>query len=379
MKRTACILIIIALLCGAYASADLHLDIQVTPAVNSGAALTFDVYEQEGAVYAVSSLFPDYVTMDGLQECLSVTDFTAMLSIGSGLAAKADRTLTPLFTQWLEKRLSEPRYGDWAGELFESASSVRTATFSLDELIAMFETNGTQATETSRLVESLARRMMNGLKDSGLTVSVSSFDEGKYLTASVYRREDVIMTVSADYTMDGARRVLAGFRENGRYYYRDTVFRYEEESCSATSMFYSGGASSSLSAEGASLLFTETFIAKNEPDWRISFESTLSSPALENPLVVTGSAAAGEDGCAQVEASACIGGPSNEVLRISASVETLARQVAFTDKETVTADNKNGSNGIMLSAASGLMLFAAELIPALPETYRNLLWNLPLQ
>ena len=101
------------------------------------------------------------------------------------------------------------------------------------------------------------------------------------------------------------------------------------------------------------------------------------SPALGDPVVVTGSAAAADEGFAAMEAAACIG--SGEVIRISVSEEPLARQVAFTDKETVTADEKNGSDGILLSATPGLMLFAAEILPALPYAYRNLFMSLPLQ
>lgn len=381
MKRTACILIIFALLCGSSACADRHMEIRITPAGNPDAAMTFDLYEQEEAVYTLSSLFPGYVYRSGLQEGISVSDLTELFSMLSGLASEADRNLSSRFTQWLDKRLSDPESGTWAGELFENASSVRTAEFRPEELTALFDAQsvqcGTQETEESAFTESMLYKMISGCGDTGLTVSVSSFDDGKYFTAAVLRRDGVIMTISADCSEEGAKRVLVSYREEGKYYFRDTALRYDADSFSVTSMFYGGDDTSSLKSDEARLLFTETFSAKNETDHQTTFECTFMSPALGDPVVVTGSAAAADEGFAAMEAAACIG--SGEVIRISVSEEPLARQVAFTDKETVTADEKNGSDGILLSATPGLMLFAAEILPALPYAYRNLFMSLPLQ
>lgn len=376
MKRTICILIIIALLCGASACADRHLDIAIIPAGNPDAALTFDLYEQDGAVYTLSSLFSEYVYKAALQECISVTDFTTVFSMCSELASETDKIAGARFTQWLDKRLSEPRYCTWAGELFENASSVRYAEFSLDELIDLFEAADDAQ---SHAVDSFVYRAISNYRDSGLTVSISSFDEGNYLSATVYRREDVIMSISADCSADGEKRVLISYREDGKYYYRDTALRYDDDSCSVSSQFYSGDNTSSLSAGSAALLFTETFTAKHEADRRSVFESTFISPALGDSFAVTGMTTAADDNCTRLEASACIGDPSNEVMRIIAFSEPMARHVSFTDKETVTADNKTGNDGIKLSATTGLLLFAAEIYSALPETYWNLLWNLPFQ
>lgn len=380
MKRTTCILIMIALLCGASACADRHLDIRFTPSGNPDAAVTFDLYEQEGAMYTISSLFPEYAYRSGLQKCISVTDLTALIALRSGLAAETEKNVGSLFTSWLEKRLSDPRYDNWAGEFFDSASSMRYAEFRLDELIALFDPQtvpgDVQDAEGPGFPGSLVYRMIRDYRDSDLTVSVSSFDDGKYLSASVNRGEDVLMTVSSDCSASGGIRVQINYREEGKYYYRYADLRYGDDSYTVSTSLFSGEDSSFLQSNTGDMLFSETFIVKDDPDMTNRFEWMFYAPAIAEPFVVSGTAALTEDGSFRLEASGGIGDLSEEILRISASAEPLARQVLFTDKEIVETDNKTGNEGIMTSAAAGLLQFAAEIIPALPDTYLNLILNL---
>ena len=380
MRRTVCFLAVIALLCGSCACADLHSDIKCVPAGKSGTAVTFDLYEQEGAVYTVSSLFPDHVYIYRNDSGISftVTDFTVMLSQRSELAAAADTLIGSRFAQWIGKRLSEPQYGVWTGELFDRASSVRNAEFGIDELISFLDVQtDPQDPEGSplRYVRLLAYKAALNLANSGMTVSVCSFDEGKYLSAEVHQQDDVIMTVSADCSESSAKHIRIIYREEGRYYFRDISFRCDGERFTAETALRSSDASSFAGAKDG-LLFSETFTANDGTDQSVGFEWRFEAPALKDLLIVSGSAKTEGTDSARVDASVSIGEPGNTVLLISASDEPLARPVSFTDKEEVTADNKTGSDWIQLSATSGLMMIAAEIIPALPAPYQKIIWNL---
>lgn len=381
MKRTICFLTVIILLCGSAACADRHLNIRCIPAGDSGAAVTFDLYEQEDDAYMLSSLFPDFAYRTGLPEGNPVSDFTTMISLHPEQAAEAEKDFASFLTAWLESRLSDPVYGNWAGELFDHASSMRTAGFGFDELRALFDAQPVPQGPDSpgfRFLISQLTRCMHSTGYSGMKVSFRSFDEGKYISAAVSLQDDVIMTISADCSESSVKRILVSYRESGKYCFRNITFRFGEDSFSVSSAFRSGESSSSVSRKD-SLLFSETFTAKSDTETSDSFEWTFAAPSLGDPLIISGTSTSGEDGFARLAGSVCIGDSSNEVIRISADAEPLARPVLFSDKTIVSAEKLTGSSEILLSAVSGWLLFTADILPALPESYRNLLMNLPIQ
>lgn len=382
IKGTACFLAICILLCGTFACADQHMELSCVSADQPGAFISFDLYGQEGAVYLLSSLFPDHVYRFRSDESFSVSGLNDCLPLRAGMAAAVDRTLGDGFMQWLGEKLSAPEYDSWSGELFEKASSMRYAEFSLDELITFLDPQSAPQdpdTPASGLIRSQAYSLVRDLRDSGMTVLVRSFDEGKYLSADVRSGDDTVMTVSADCTETGAKRLLIIHREEGRYYFRDIKIRYDDESFTASSTLRSGDTSSGMAAEGNVTLFTETFSGKNGPDQSFGFEWTFTSPSLSDSTAVTGTVTGGESGQARLDAVLCIGDASREVIRISASAEPLVRQVSFTDKIEVTEQDETESGKMMISAAAGLMLFASEIMPSLPVSYQKIVWNLLAQ
>ena len=63
----------------------------------------------------------------------------------------------------------------------------------------------------------------------------------------------------------------------------------------------------------------------------------------------------------------------DELLTISARLEPLYSAVSFSDKQIRHLDNEKEGAEIQLAFISGITMLAAEILPALPADYQNML------
>ena len=134
MKKIISFLFIMILLTVASASADQHLEIFC--AFNGsvgGRTETIYLYEQDGQLFAVSTLFPEYtVEMNNSQDMLS--GFKAFCMLNPEMFSEMEEAAETYIRKWIDQQLSDSVYGVYSGELFEKAVTLQKAETTLAKL-----------------------------------------------------------------------------------------------------------------------------------------------------------------------------------------------------------------------------------------------------
>ena len=377
MKKLFCVLFILALTVCTAASAERHLEVQCTFTGSAeGTTVYLDQYEQNGGIVSVSSLFPENAVMSDQRKGASLSELHMLFCLRPETVAGIGTAIDQMIKPWLEPRFSEPVKGEYAGELFNSASSLRECSFPLSDLteyLKSTEKEGTTDRNVLPLIDVLAGMVSVSAGTQEPILRVKSYDEGNRFTVMVMDREEIFMTASADRAGGESKRWLISYMEDGLYCFRDISISSDPERCSIRTTM-SAGTSPSLHSSSTQRLFTDTFVLTNEKEEKRTFVCTVSTENVSRPLVISGTAQCTDGGPAFLNAAVSIEGSSEtDIAHISATLETLIRPVSTDDKAIVHSDNEKESAGIMLTAVSNATLLAAEVLPELPTDYQSII------
>ena len=382
MKKILSILFIIILM-GTTASADQHFEVLVSlPGSTEHTDMSFDLYEQEDQMIAVSTLFPEYAAAAKADQTNFMSVISAVLSLSTEQIADLLKTADCAFMMWLEQRLSIPEKGIYSGDLFPSANTRRTADFSLNEMIAFFRDDEDKyipepnpESNTPSILSTIAGWISENLKARNLTMSVQCYNQELFVSGRIIEDDQVIMTVSIDRSEE-ENRVLISYKEDGLYCYRELSVKYSQEQTDIRSDFRIASAASYQGAAATTPLFTEQTIITGGKIQPLTFRYILESVSLSQPLVIYGTAT-GQVNQASFTASAWIeGNEKQETFSFSAVLEPLNRPVSISDKTIINMSDEKENDVIPVTAALNAALLAAGFLPALPYDYQKMIMRL---
>ena len=382
MKKIFCLLAIIAMMTSVSAYADQHME--MTCKFNGpdyGRTESIDLFEQDNRIIAVSTLFPEYAVEIGQDIINSLSGFNIICSISPEKIYEKKTVINNLFHSWIERKLSDRVYGIYAGELFDYAAVMRYAEVHLSELSGIIRdaVAGETAPDTDKfrkdIYSFIADLFEDRTEDMDLKISIASYDEGRYVSAMIMNNEDVKTILSADFSDENETRLLIGYREEGRYYFRDISILYSgKKDITITSSLRSGEESSYHNLSGNRPLFTETLILSDDMN-----RYELKTDSVSEPLIVSGTASVRDNGQAGMNAIVRIGDQDRGILDISIDLENMARPVSLTDKQVVHLTDNKVNAEVKESVSTHIMLLAAEIIPTLPADYQKMMitWMYP--
>ena len=375
MKKIISFLVIMILLTVASASADQHLEIFC--AFNGsvgGRTETIDLYEQDGQLFAVSTLFPEYtVEMNNSPDML--TGFKAFCMLNPEMFSEMEEAAETYIRKWIDQQLSDSVYGVYSGELFEKAVTLQKAETTLAKLTDHIrKETGNDTSPAVGIISSFAEWISHAYGGKEIRLDIQCFDDWKYFCIRMYDGDNILMTVSADYSQEDEKHFLVGYREESRNIFRDIRIRNEKKSVAIVSSFGIGKDSSFHSLSGQNWLYSEKIILSSRMNM---YE--LAAEKLSEPLTVYGSPFTQEDGQSGMEMKLSIGGREEEIIHVQISLEPLIRPVSFSDKKIISETDQEGMNLIVLEATANMTDLAAGIYPSLPAEYQQLLLKLMYQ
>ena len=372
-------MIISVLLCIMYtaAIADEHVCVQgFFCGSTENLPFSADLYKQDDRLFIVSSLLPEIAVSvsDGqnrITECIS-----AILSINTEQLEYTIKADERIFSAWIQQLFRETRSGVFTGDVFDRATTVTTSSFLLSDYLRYtemslmnFEANGNETEEkrNSYLLSAL-KGIQYIFRDEKLNIQLQSYDEGSYYTVSVIKQHEVFMTVSVDNTLHDCRHMVVGYRENGRYYFRDVLLSIQTESFAISSGLYCSNCSSYRMLTSDSLLFTERFSVAKDKEGMDVFQYSVETPSMTEPFAVSGSIAGDE-----IRMKMFLQQTGNDLCSVSVYKDNMKNTVSFSDKKTMYYDRINDREEIHMTFLAGIMQLAADIIPALPLFYQKIL------
>lgn len=372
MKKIFCILAVILLLHAACACAEEHLSIRLVFPGCQDRNVTADLYEQDGELITVSTLFPEYAAAADARRLLPLSDAGRLLSMDPDSVIQLWETADSLLMAWIEPYLSLPEKGIYAGSLFDHASAVRECTCSFSDFPSFVLRNREDiyGDILSKVTEKAG--MFSGGR---ISLHIRSFDNGRYLNMHVIENGNVIMVISADRSQGHSSHILVSFREQEKYYFREYILWHEPGTVTVQTSLRSGYGSSFSSVAGDTPLYAGTFCISEGTEQSVDYSWILESETLRQPLVITGSTKQ-DNGAVRSEAAVYIGEPETEQARISFCIEPVREKLSPEGKQVIKTEYPEKSDALSLSAASNMVLLAAELLPSLPVEYQELVLKL---
>ena len=384
-RKLFCILtaLVCVTACAASASADRHVEIQgVFSGTLDGRALSFDLYEQENKVFAVTSLITEYAAVsDDESGTAYMSCVDTAFSLCPEAITKTVQTAEQIMISWLSQQRSESSSGMYTGDLFDSASERISYDFLLSDFLRYMndylrnnsENAESHDPETMKVFTVIAEMLQDIVSDIHPLIRWQEYDEGRYCSVLVLHHDETVLTVSVDRTSDAGKRILISSRENGIHYFRDYEISTDRDRCTVTSAFLSSSSSSFRTADRQAPMLIENIKIWNESDTETGFQYTAETSLLRSILVFNGMISRMTDGTGEISAALFLQENKNEQLAISARLEPLYSAVSFSDKQIRHQDNEKERAEVQLAFISGLTMLAAEILPALPADYQNML------
>ena len=382
-NRLCCFLLSVLVLSASISFADQHLDAQVVfSGALEGTHITMDIYEQNDSLIAVSSLFPEYAfEMPADNESLSVTDILLLLSLNPESIADALQTADQYLISWLDTLTYEHSEGVYAGDLFDNATSVNTYAFScsdltdyLRNLYSVQEKQLHNNIINEYLFSSICSVLHHNDPDNHMIFNVKSYDFCRFITVENEKKGSIIMTFSIDRTDNDQRRILIGWTEEKKNYFRDITIQTDKQFVSVLSTLLSGSGTT-VRNNGQYHLLSEQFVYNINSDQIKGFEWIIDPERMTSPVITSGNIITSENGQMQINAVTGIKGFENEKMILTIDIDKNTRPVIFTDKQIIKSDSTD-KNEIVLSALSSITMIAAELIPSLPAEYQKMIMTL---
>lgn len=367
-------------------TADSHLEIQClyTDSV-SNRALSFDVYEQQQERIIVSTLLPDIAAIEDMNNSsIPITLQEIAQIIHDTDPSIYFRDIKKIISGWINQQDTAVHSGIFSGELFESANELRTCTFTLsgfnEYLNTYSEQNGINKNEVTlfkTMFHIISEKIIQDAGANDLQIVAKLYDNGQYSTFVFMHESMAVLTVSVENVTENETRIVAGYRKEGIYYYRDTDIISEKNSLNITNALYNRSTTFRNSTRNKLPLIREAITYVKE-DEKIRFSSRTESIKTSNPLYIHGEIIYGNGNC-EVYADAELQESTEIKLSITARLENIIRQVSFDDKRMKNLKNNTDYSEISFTVYSGVIQLVSEIIPSLPEEYQKLLINLLLK
>lgn len=382
MKKIVCLLLTLIIMAGAAASAEKHLEVQaVFSGTLEGRTISFDLYEQEGMIYTLSDLLSGAVVATDPETSGIGPDLIFTLPfIRPDDLKKAAEKAEELIVSWISGLPSEKKTDVYSGDLFENAGMVSVSYSSLSELNALLEgcaAEWNNSTETGSFLNGLFNlirvKIQSLCPGTDPKFSIKSYNGGQWIVIEISDGQNVFTTITTDRSGGKIQRLLISWREAGIYYFRDISMDFSDVRASVYTELNSGAGSAYPAVSSGLPLFSVKYSLSAEGQQNAAFTWSFESDALKRPLNVTGTAERGVDGCAVLILTACIEGVEKEKLGIRLTLNAEKDSEITSDTRILHTENAQENTEITLSVGSQLMFLAAELIPALPEEYQNLI------
>lgn len=383
MKRLICTLIVIVCFTCSAAYAGGHIGIEGTfSGQNSGEIITADLYQQEGDTVLVSSLFPDLAVILN-HGCTADDMLYELLRFKPGQIVPAMDMTDRILAEWLQRLNMKSYSGSYSGEAFEYASSMSMASFQLSDFLRFLdsvikkeyhpdaETDMKESALYYGLLSDVYKKLHSIPENDQVLVSVRCYDESKYLSFTIQKKNETICTVSVDNTLDHTRRIITGHKENGKYYYTDVTCSAGQDFFAVEKIFYGGTQSSFMNlSDNKPLVRTSLYAAENS-DHTCRYEYKTESDALGDPFVVSGIQQEN-----RISLTFLTGENGREIARVEAYYDYMKNPVSFSDKKTLDAElTENDAVINMNYMAAGLML-VDKVFPVLPLSYQKIILSL---
>ncbi len=385
MKKSICILVILICLIYSFASADSYLGIDcIYRGSSTEQAFTFDIYDQNNQLIAVSSLLSDIAIVQEISENNSfLRDFRLLRCIQPDTFNSLNLISDTLVTDWLNAQECTTVDGVFSGNLFERASSATSYEFRLSDFVLFIIQQINQQPAESAEPENMkiihqtllsaAGRILQFSAESDLLVIVRDYGNGRYRTFQIMKEDDVLMTLSAIPGSEHEKKLLWSYKEAGKYCYRYFCLKNNIRSISVESSVFI--TDQSAYPEDESPLYSETLTLRSDNESETLFEYSFSPEGAEEPLLISGEILVQENGSAEAIFSASIGG-SNSSLHLSARLNHLINPVSFSDKRFRHLEIQSENEEIRLAFYSGTTMLASWVYPDLSPEYQALLRRL---
>ena len=381
MKKAFSILVIVIFLTGAAANADQHLEAKCEfYGLTDSRIVTLDLYELQGEITAVSSLFPEFAVKLDKQMHIPVNLFGIICKLDSKTAAAVVKQIDSYAYSWLDTQLSAPVKGVYAGDLFDIAGSVRCAEVSLSAFTEGLRQIASEQSESADadqvcldIIDIFASLDPPDGNDHHLCLSIQEYDNGDYDVVRIMDGNNVVMTISVDRSDERARKMLIAYRQEGRYCFRECSFGSEHDQFVFRSNMRTSASSSFRTAAEKSPLFESSLTITDKKESVAGFQYMLKSGTLNTPLIITGQAESPEEKISSVSGHVSIDSQKTELLLISVMSEPIIRPVSFDDKALIAYEDGTGNSVISMAVASASLEVAAWLMPCLPNDYQEMM------
>ena len=231
-KRILSLFMICILLASGAALADDNVHCRIGlqfDAANQVINADFDLYSDGEALYILSSMFPSYILTDtagGMEAGIPglLEQAWDMLLDEQTLSTVREYTL-----DWLSYMDPEVRTGVFAGEAFDCASKAEHIVFSYADLLFYIYGLSDRLAEAGIPMD--PSEIISGkLPDKNCLFDLTLYDDGKYFSMNVKNsRQEVIMTVSADISIQGQALVIIGIGQDQKNYYLAILLNQDDE------------------------------------------------------------------------------------------------------------------------------------------------------
>ena len=384
MKKICCMLFLLLCMIYSFATADAHLEINcVYRGSSAEQPFTFDLYDQNNQIIAVSSLFSDIAIVQDISENNSfLRDFRLLLNIQPDTFNAFDMITDTLITDWLNAQEGTTVAGVFSGSLFKHASSVTSYKFKLSDFVSFLYKQIDQQLPASakpdkfniilQILLSAAGQIQQFSSESDPAVLVRDYDNGRYRICQIMKNDDVLMTLSV-IRSEHEKELLWAYKEAGKYCYRHYHLTENRQGISVDSSVLT--TDQSAYPEDDSPLYSESFILQTSNEAESFFEYSFAPEGTEEPLVISGEIIVQENGSAEATISAAIGEGSSG-LHLSVHLNSLINPVSFSGKRFRHLETQNENEEIRLAFYSGTMMLASWVYPDLSPDYQALLRRL---
>ena len=379
-KQLICFVLAVLLAVPCSVSADRHIVAEASLNGSSGPAFSAEVYETGEKTIVLSSLFPD--------EALVVSragDVFSAEDLDYFRPDRAGKTVKELFSDlisWSSEQNGKKRNGIFTGDLFDYATTVQETEIGIGETMSFLRKlrsgDGTNSKSGLTAAGFLNRidlsKVPDFLTETGLHGKIRSYDSGRYAVLEISDSMGIVMTISADLSVETGSRFLVSHTENGRYYYQLIRLESLEKETVWTVELYSGTGSSFRSATNSDPLLTERLSWVAAEENTCSFDYILSSRKLGDSLVLSGTGVFDSDGCFSADAVLYVQGREEKMTITLKTDHGTAYEAEAGVKETDLL--RDDLNTLRLTVTANLANGLAGIIPVLPESYRKLIMTL---
>ena len=280
-----------------------------------------------------------------------------------------------VFFTWLKKQPAEHSKGLYSGDLFTRAYARSISVFRLEDFtrylhdeLSLYEKTDIDSDDQAYviLLYTFAQLCQKGGEEN-LLVQALQFDDGKYITMNIMRKNSTVMTLSIDFTEQNSRKMVCTFRENENIRTIESEYVSSVEQISLQRKHYvSDHAVSSVSVR-KKLLYADKTEIKTIDQEKSEFLYQFEADELKNPFTVT--AEIGKD---SIKAKGLI--TDYEKLRLDIDLSVLNNisdsSLMSKDTEKVNPDNPDLIRQMIWT---GMIPVLNDILLYMPDEYQQLL------